>query len=67
MSCLPLQPLQQNAGSASMQNKHAPRRGLAAYAKSGWKAFGTKTSRVRHIHPAGKRDRDNGGMEGLSA
>jgi len=40
--------------------------GLAAYARSGRKAFGTKTNHVRHIHLAGKRDRDNNKMERLN-
>ena len=33
--------------------------GLAAYMKSSKKVFGKKTNHVRHIHIAGKRDRDN--------
>ena len=33
--------------------------GLPAYMKSSKKVFGDKTNHVRHIHLAGKRDRDN--------
>ena len=33
--------------------------GLPAYARSSRKVFGKKTLHVRHIHLAGKRDRDN--------
>ena len=33
--------------------------GLPAYMKSSKKVFGTKTNHTRHIHIAGKRDRDN--------
>jgi len=33
--------------------------GLPAYMKSSKKIFGKKTNHVRHIHIAGKRDRDN--------
>ena len=33
--------------------------GLPAYMKSSKKIFGPKTNHVRHIHLAGKRDRDN--------
>ena len=33
--------------------------GLQAYMKSSKKVFGKKTNHVRHIHIAGKRDRDN--------
>ena len=33
--------------------------GLPAYMKSSKKVFGKKTNHVRHIHIAGKRDRDN--------
>ena len=33
--------------------------GLPAYARSSKKVFGKKTLHVRHIHLAGKRDRDN--------
>ncbi len=33
--------------------------GLPAYMKSSKKVFGNKTNHVRHIHLAGKRDRDN--------
>ena len=33
--------------------------GLPAYMKSSKKVFGKKTNHIRHIHIAGKRDRDN--------
>ena len=33
--------------------------GLPAYAKSSKKVFGKKTNHIRHIHLAGKRDKDN--------
>ena len=33
--------------------------GLSAYMKSSKKVFGKKTNHIRHIHLAGKRDRDN--------
>ena len=33
--------------------------GLPAYRKSSKKVFGKKTNHIRHIHLAGKRDRDN--------
>ena len=33
--------------------------GLLAYMKSSKKVFGKKTNHIRHIHIAGKRDRDN--------
>ena len=33
--------------------------GLSAYMKSSKKIFGKKTNHIRHIHIAGKRDRDN--------
>ncbi len=33
--------------------------GLPAYMKSSKKVFGKKTNHIRHIHLAGKRDRDN--------
>ena len=41
--------------------------GLPAYVKSSKKAFGKDTSHARHIHLAGKGDRDNNNkMEGLN-
>ena len=40
--------------------------GLPAYAKSSKKVFGKKTNHVKHIHLAGKRDRDNNKMERLN-
>ena len=33
--------------------------GLQAYMKSSQKVFGKKTNHIRHIHIAGKRDKDN--------
>ncbi len=42
--------------------------GLPAYMKSSKKVFGKKTNHIRHIHIAGKRDRDNNNkMERLNS
>ena len=40
--------------------------GLPAYARSSRKVFGKGTNHVRHVHLAGKRDRDNNKMERLN-
>ena len=39
---------------------------LPAYMKSSKKIFGKNTNRIRHIHLAGKKDRDNNNMERLN-
>ena len=39
---------------------------LPAYMKSSKKIFGKNTSHIRHIHLAGKKDRDNNNMERLN-
>ncbi len=48
---------------AKQQSGKSPRNfitdGLPAYAKSSKKVFGKDTNHVKHIHLAGKRDRDN--------
>ena len=39
---------------------------LPAYMKSSKKIFGKNTNHIRHIHLAGKRDRNNNKMERLN-
>jgi len=58
--------LEMTKKQAGMAPKNFITNGLPAYAKSSRKVFGKKTNHVRHIHVAGRRDRDNNKMERLN-